>query len=311
MKITTLGFCTAVTLIGCGTDEPTGPETLPGLEVPPPPDNGVQLITPIVHDLQPGSDNEICTWTDTFLDASTDIRSTLVSQNEPPGHHVVLYYTLEPQPPGTQRVCTDTDMASFRFITGNGGNLELNEAPGNLVYRVPAGAQLVVNHHYLNAGDTVMDGQAIVNVNYAPPGNYIPSGNLAVVDTGIDVPIGQSTHDISCTLEQSMKLWYLIPHMHRWGSRITVDVTQGGTKSRKFDTTWDDAFTFHPPEMRLDPTTPMTLAAGDKIDVHCEWNNDTDRSLPFGFEMCVSFGQFVDDGGIGNRACDNGNWTDF
>jgi len=34
-------------------------------------------------------------------------------------------------------------------------------------------------------------------------------------------------------------------------------------------------------------------------------------ALPFGFEMCVVFGQFVDDTNMGGRACDHGNWLSF
>ena len=99
-----------ISLLGCGT-ESSGPELLPDLEVPAVPDNGVQVITPIFEDIQPGSDNEVCAWTDVILDKETDIRMTAGYQTEPPGHHAVLFYTLDKQPVG-QRVCTDTDMAS-------------------------------------------------------------------------------------------------------------------------------------------------------------------------------------------------------
>jgi len=308
MKSSTLGL---MLLIGCGTSEPTGPETLPDLEVPPPPENGVQVITPIVRDLQPGTDYEICTWTDSIVDVQTDIRSTIGFQTEPPGHHVILFYTLDKQPPGTSRICTDTDMASFRYLSGNGANGELNAAPGDLVFRMPPGAQLVVNHHYLNASDQVLEGQALINVNYADDGVYTPSGATAIVDTAIELPIGRSTHDISCTLDRQMKFWYFIPHMHRWGTNITVDTVRSGEKQRLFDTVWEESFTFHPPELRQDPAAPMVMNAGDKIEIHCEWNNDTDKVLNFGFEMCVGFGQFVDDAGLGNLACNNGSWGTF
>jgi hypothetical protein len=304
--------CVVVLATGCGTSPAdSGPETLPDLEVPPPPDNGVQIITPIVEDLQPGMDYEICTWTDVILDRQVDIKSTLGYQTEPPGHHAILFYTLDKQPPGTQRICTDTDMASFRYVSGNGANGELNEAPGDLVFRIPEGAQMVINHHYLNAYDEVLRGQALINVNFAPPGNYIPSGATAILDTAIQVTPGASSHDISCTLERPFKFWYFIPHMHRWGKRITVDMTRAGAKERLFDTPWDDSFTFHPPEHRQDPASPMLMNAGDKIDIHCEWENDTAGTLNFGFEMCVGFGQFVDDEGLGNLACDGGNWGTF
>lgn len=300
-------------LIGCGASDPAPPgvETLPDLEVPPVPANGIQVITPIARDLQPGTDYEFCAWTEAIFDGQTDVRSTTGYQTEPPGHHAVLFYTMEHQPPGTQRICTESDMASFRYLTGNGSNGEINEAPGNLVYRIPKGAQLVVNSHFLNAYDTVLDGQSLVNVDFAEPGNYIPSGSTAFVDTAIEVQLGADSHEMSCVVDKTLKLWYFIPHMHRWGTKIAVDVTHSGEKVRYFDTVWDESFAFHPPEIRRDVTSPITLSPGDKVDVRCEWNNDTGRVLPFGFEMCVAFGQFVDDQGIGSWACDGGNWTTF
>ena len=117
MKKTMLGLAI---LMGCGTSEPSGPETLPDLTVPPAPENGLQVITPIFEPILPGMDYEICTWTDAIFDKQTDIRSTLAFQNEPPGHHAILFYTTDKQPAGTQRVCTDTDMASFRLVSGGG-----------------------------------------------------------------------------------------------------------------------------------------------------------------------------------------------
>lgn len=302
----------AISLLGCGTDpSKSGPETLPDLLVPPPPENGVQVITPIFEDIQPGTDNEVCAWTDIIFETETDVKMTESHQNEPPGHHAILFYTLDKQPPGTQRVCTDTDMASFRYLTGNGGNGVPNEAPGDLVFRIPAGAQLVVNSHYLNASDEVLRGQSLINVSFAPPGNYTPSGSTAIVNTGLEVQQGVTKQQMHCTFENELKLWYFIPHMHRWGKHINVDVTRSGTKERVFDLDWSEQYTFHPPEKRFETTAPFVFKPGDSIDVECEWDNDEGRVLPFGFEMCVAFGQFIDDQGLGGWACDNGNWTEF
>jgi hypothetical protein len=300
--------------IGCsgGTDGPDGPEVLDNLPLPAAPDNGMQVITPIVRDIQPGTDNEYCYWSDVILDDTIDIKSTAGFQTEPPGHHTVLYYTNDPQPAGTQRLCTDTDMASFRFLTGNGGEGELNSAPGNLVYRAPKGAQIVINSHYLNTSDQVVNGQSAININYADPGiEYTPSGSSAFLDTRIHVQPGMDSFETTCNIDRTLKMWFLIPHMHQWGSNIKVDLTQSGETTRLFDTNWDPSFTFHPPEMRFDPESPLVFAPGDQIKIRCEWNNDTGRVLDFGFEMCVSYGQFVDDTGIGSVACDGGNWTTF
>jgi len=299
-------------LFGCGgMDTPDGPELLPNLVIPDPPDNGMQIITPIVHDLAPGSDTEMCTWTDKFVSDTTDVKSALGFQAEPPGHHIVVFWTTQNEPPGTTRVCTDSDMASFRYVIGLGGQGELNEAPGDLVFRIPAGAQLVINHHYLNVTDETLDGQSAINVNFADPGPHTPSGSTAFLDTNLHVQPGDYSFDTSCTVDRTLKLWYMIPHMHEWGTNITVDIVRGENTQRMFDTIWDPSFAFHPPEIRHEPSDPFTVNPGDKVNVHCEWNNDTGRVLDFGFEMCVAYGQFVDDTEMGSWACDGGHWTDF
>lgn len=300
------------TLVACGVDSTPqgGPETLPNLKVPPKPDNGIQVITPIFRNIAPASDNEVCTWTDAIVAQQTDVRETQAFQTEPGGHHVVVYYTTVKQPAGTQRLCTNDDMATFRLLSGGGEGI-VNQAPGNLVYRIPAGAQIVLNHHYLNTTDAMIDGQSGVNLKFADPGNYVPSGNLAIVDTSLDVKPGAYTSTIHCAFDRDFKLWYLIPHMHQWGANEQVDLTVGGVTQRLFDTNWDPSFTFHPPGIQVDPSSPMVVHAGDKIDVACNYNNDTGHDLPFGFEMCVVFGQFVDDTNTGGRACDAGNWLSF
>jgi hypothetical protein len=309
-----LYFAFGIALLGCGTDSSGGPELIPELEeeLVPAPKNGVQIISPIFEPIMPTTDYEICTWTDFITTEVTDVKWTMGFQTEPPGHHVIVFYTLDKQPPGTQRVCNDTDMATFRFLAGNGGNKEKNEAPGDLVYRIPPGAQVVMNHHYLNASDEVLRGQSAVNIAFADPGNWIPSGNTAVVDVGLEVQPGITTQTMHCDIDRELKLWYFAPHMHRWGKSTTVDVTQAGEKHRIFDLPeWNEAWTFHPPEVRKDPKDPMILKPGDAIDVSCTWNNNEGRVLNFGFEMCVAFGQFVDDKNIGNIACNAGQWIPF
>jgi hypothetical protein len=305
-------LCAMAGSAACGT-EPTveGPEILPGLTVPPTPANGIQIISPIFHDILPAHDYEICTWSDVVVDKVTDVRMVQGYQNEPPGHHIVVFYTMEKQPPGTQRICQDADMASFRFVAGTDGGGAQAMAPANLVYRIPAGAQIVLNHHYLNATDETMQGQSIVNLTYADPGNYIPSNNLAIVDSGLVVGQGHTTQKMHATFDSALKLWYMIPHMHRWGSNIKVNLTQGQTTTTLFDVQWEEGFTFHPPNKTYDPATPLQIVPGDSMDIECSWNNNEGRDLVFGFEMCVVFGQFVDDKGVGNRSWDNGTWGPF
>ncbi|HWE30481.1 MAG TPA: hypothetical protein VHB97_20885, partial [Polyangia bacterium] len=120
------------------------------------------------------------------------------------------------------------------------------------------------------------------------------------------------TWDIHCIMPDDYKLWLIIPHMHAYGTRITVTHATPTTAETLFDVQpWSPAYTFHPPQIVKDPDAPMVLAKGDSLNVHCEWDNTTSSDMTFGIEMCVSFAQFVDDNNTGNVACDGGHWGPF
>jgi hypothetical protein len=299
-----------VLVAGCGNSSP-GTLVDPG----PPPENGLQIILPIVRGLEAGSDNELCTWTNVIADRDLAVRAVQAFQSAT-GHHVVVYKTKSYQPAGTTRKCSDDDLTTVRFVAGAGGEgIDMrNEAPGNIAFAVEKDYQLVINQHFLNATLVTHDAQSAVNLYFAEPGSqYVRSAAMAIVDTSLDLPPGQPTKDIDCTLENDIKAWFSIPHMHHWGSNITVDHVPAatGVAERLFDTEWTPEYTFHPPEMRLDPSTPKWFHKGDHVKVRCTWNNDTGHSLGFGPEMCVFFAQTVDDVNLGNLACDGGRWSGF
>jgi hypothetical protein len=278
------------------------------------PANGYQVITPIVHDIQPGGSYEYCTWTDVVLEQDIDVRATQGIQSVS-GHHTVLYYTKVLQPAGLQRICQDADMATFRFglAAGGEGTSAVDTLPGNLAVHIPKGSQLVVNHHYLNpTAQVIAEAQSSMNVFVANPGEHVVrASSLAFTDTSMVVPTGQASVDVTCTINRSFATWYFIPHMHAWGKHVTVDhITASGTKSL-FDVQWFPEYAFHPPQMREDPSQPYMLTPGDQLHLHCDYDNTTGKALPFGTEMCVAFAQTVDPTDVGNMACDRGKWGPF
>jgi copper type II ascorbate-dependent monooxygenase-like protein len=304
-------------VVGCSSaPKSTTADVMPELKaiLDPKPDNGYQIILPITKDLQPGTDNEVCTWTDLIVDHDVDIRAVEGYQTLT-GHHVVLFSTSKTQPPGTTRTCSDDDMATFRFSAGAGGEGQTpkNEAPGNLVFRIPAGSQFVINHHYINATTQVHDAQSAVNIWLADPSmTYVPSGALAWLDTGMRIPPGNTAVDITCTMQQTAKVWSIFPHMHTYGTRITIEQTSGGVTNTLFDVQqWSSAYQFQPPAIYKDVTAPLMINAGDVMHVHCEYNNTTPNDITFGTEMCVGFATTIDDSGMGNVQCNGGVWGTF
>jgi len=307
MRKLMLGVLGVVLVAGCGNS--TGGLIDPG----PPPTNGLQIVLPVVKDLQPGADNELCTWTDAIADHDLSIRSVQGFQGLG-GHHIVVYKTKTVQQPGTTRACSNDDLTELRYVSATGGEGINTPAPGALAYTVEKGYQIVLNHHYINASPKVVDSQSALNIYFTDPGQtYIRSGAMAIVDTGFQLPTGPTSIDINCTMQNDVKVWFGIPHMHAYGTAITVDhVPAGGTAERLFDVSpWDPSMTFHPPELTKDPSQAMLFDKGDRIAVHCDWNNTTGAVMTFGIEMCVFFTQTVDDTGIGNLACDTGHWSSF
>ena len=304
------------TTTGPGTTDPPAPAVDPRIQVPdlkptPPDANGFQVIAPKVTGIEPGGSYEYCTWTDKTMTEDTFVRSSQGFQSKT-GHHIVLFYTDRPQPAGTQRLCADDDMATMRFAIGAGGEGLVNALPGDLALLIPKGAQLVMQHHYLNATAKVVEAQSAINVKLLDKGQaFTRAGALAFVDTSMSAPIGRSAVDVKCKLTRDVKVWSFFPHMHRWGEHVTIDHVHEGTPKRLFDLAWEESFTFHAPSLDRDPKDPMIFAKGDEINIHCQYNNTTDHALGFGLEMCVAFGQTIDAEGLGNMACDNGNWGGF
>lgn len=283
------------------------------LHLGPAPENGIQIVLPIIEKVEAGQNIEYCTWTDVIFDKDTDVKAAAGFQS-PTGHHTVVFYTLDTQPPGTTRVCTEDDMATFRFAVGAGGEGNGQEAvaPGNLVYRIPQGAQLVVNHHYLNATTQDLPAQSAVNIRFADPSqDHVPAGSIVFLDTSLRIAPGEGQLDVTCKMQREVKLYQLFPHMHRWGKHVTVDHVKGDKVNRLFDLEWREDFTFHAPPIERDPADPFVLAPDDEIRIRCQWMNDTGKDLTFGPEMCVAFGQFVNDGGIENPQCNRGDWSTF
>src|SRR5262249_28308174 len=153
--------------------------------------------------------------------------------------------------------------------------------------------------HYINATNKPIDAQSAVNITLADPtAHNIPSGSMAILNTDLNIPPGPNgTADVTCTMQRDINAWFFIPHMHNWGSHILVEKIPVGSAAAEpvFDLDWQPEYTFHPPEIRRDPSNPFVLKAGDKIHVHCEWNNDSGNNLTFGLEMCVAFGATIDD----------------
>jgi hypothetical protein len=281
----------------------------------PDPSKGFQVITPIVTDVAAAESYEYCTYTDVVMSQDTWVNASREVQTES-GHHVIFYYTMNHVTPGTH-LCTNAEMTDFQFAMPAGTKGQTLTLPGDLAVKIPKGAQIVVNHHYLNASaSTIAQAQSAIDVYYADQSvPHTPASLMVVLDSELTVPKGSSTYTVSCTVNQTYGAWAIVPHMHNWGTHITVDDTpaSGGAAQRLFDLDWkpDYAFDFEAVAITKSPTAPLVFHAGDKIQITCDYLNDTSSTLTFGDEMCLLVNFTVDPDNVGNVQCDRGTWGKF
>jgi hypothetical protein len=281
--------------VGCDggpadTAEP-GPEMLPGFDPPTPESGEIQIVSPIVEGIAPGSDITLCHYIDFETDQVYDIVDYHGFQSTF-GHHVILYQVVNRQPPGTH-VCTEQDMANSRYLAAGGSESGRAELPEGIVLRVDAGAQLLIQTHWINTSDSPASGQAAFNVKWGPssPDNVV--ADLFTIHTSdIDLqPKSTGSARAECVMQREMQFFSLGGHQHWRGSHVSITHTPAGGEPRMiYDVDWSPHFESDAPRNSYTREEPFVAAAGDKFTIDCQYANTDDRRVRFPEEMCVMFG---------------------
>jgi hypothetical protein len=152
---------------------------------------------------------------------------------------------------------------------------------------IPSGVGFRLNVHLLNTSSAPVDAAARLRVEYTSPNKVAHRAySLFLNDTGLKVPIGQSTITRSFVLPYAIELLSAAGHMHLRGKHFVASADGHGfldiTSSQE-----PVAKTFEP---------PLDLAAGTTIDWACTFENDSGRILTYGQsatdEMCAMAGVF-------------------
>ena len=298
---------------GCGTNDAV--DYVAGFDPPPVADGFTRYVTPVVKDIAPGANVEMCQWVAAASDQAQDVLDFNGSQS-PTGHHAVLYATTETNfKVGETHICTVDDMISISFIGAIGGEgvgaSPASKLPDGLFFRVPAGQALMANTHWLNATDKTVDGQAVLDVEFEPASPSRTTADIFVNngDNFTIPPNSAYTYDVTCPIQQDLNLAMVTNHMHGDGTSVYSELIHSdGTKEMLIqDTTWESDEQFNPNYQKYSVAQPKAIQAGDQYHTHCEWTNATDQPLLFPDEMCDGIG-FYFPGGQGQIACSDGSW---
>jgi len=281
-------------VVGCATEPSSKVELLPGFDPPDPGPDGIQFLIPPVRAIPPGADQTFCTYLDYRSDRDVDIYAYEGYQTALGGHHVILYAAAQVQPAGTH-LCTEDDMINVRYLGGGGADSPGAALPDGIVIRLPANTQVMLQHHWINASDAPIDGQAAFNIEVeAPDPSHVNSQLFTTVTTQVSLAPGAGSARAECTASQDMSFFLLGGHAHELGTHVTISVTpaSGATANTIYDTPWNKEYQQNPPRNSYTKDQPFVLHTGDRVRVDCTYDNTTGAAVQFPREMCVAWGYF-------------------
>jgi hypothetical protein len=201
-------------------------------------------------------------------------------------HHLFLSRAMQPEPDGLSE-CDVLFRTSWvpLFVAGNGtATLAYPQGAASVL---PKGAQIVLQMHLLNAGSNDAAVSVDVDMRRSTIANPKPVGLYAFGTQRISLPPNaSSTVSYECTPNQDVQPFTVLVHMHRLGTRMTLEAADStGAYQEIFRR---DPYDFD--NQFLDDSVALQIPKGTKTRITCTYNNT--RSVAVGYgestnsEMC-------------------------
>jgi hypothetical protein len=296
-------------LVGCTSS--SGPsDYIPGFDPPAQQDGYTRYVTKPVMDITPGDNVEYCQWVAPAATEDQDVLDFTGLQSAT-GHHAVLFATTETNfPVGESHICTTQDMLSVSFVGVVTSSGTITHLPEGLYFRLRKGQALMANTHWLNATDTTVEGQAVIDVKYsaADPSHEIADIFANNGDAFTITPGAPTQYDVSCTFPQDMSFAMVANHMHTDGVSAYTEIlhTDGTTTMLRQDSSWAGDEQFNPIYTMYSLAQPYVVHAGETMHTHCEWQNPGSTNIYFPDEMCAGNAFYFPGNGL--TGCDDGDW---
>ncbi|HVW30883.1 MAG TPA: hypothetical protein VHC69_36250 [Polyangiaceae bacterium] len=287
-----------------------------------------------VTDIQPGDDTTHCQYVMAPLDHDADILDVRGAQSKF-GHHAVAFsYT----PSATDQVGSEIkcmmgnnefsasagadtmDTSSDAELSGGGYLGGVSPAggvaalPDGVAFRLKKGQGIMLNVHYINTGDTPIDGNTYMDLKLA---DADPSRLIAAMFLNLNLgfsipPQSQTDSNQDCVAMSDVNIIMMSNHMHEYGIHGSTQVTRadGTVEMLRDDPTWTSDMVNNPTFARWTVDDPFVLHSGDTIRTSCTWNNTTTDTITFPREMCISAGFALASGDNPSApTCFNGTWV--
>jgi hypothetical protein len=256
-----------------------------------------------------GADLFECFYTSTITERELATRGAMAVQGEG-GHHLALYYTMAHMPP-QHHPCDDAEMANWNIVAVAGseaGGGDDQTLPEGLATRIPPGAQLVIQAHYINARPEEIEVADVLDVEVVDPVSVAAYANQFVLNhEGFDVAARSRVEaTYVCRAPQDLQIAMFMGHMHQSGVHFRLErlPETGDVGEVMYEHDWESAYVSHPPVVKYTMDAPLTIPAGTRFRQRCLWDNTSDTPLAFPTEMCITAMWYFPDTGGGQLFCE-------
>lgn len=321
----TLALLAVLSLFACEQTPGDAPPDLSDVsiadrEIPPPPEVGFQIVTPVVT-IPPGEEMFWCYY-GTYDGPDVGVYKLTVHEDPNFSHHALLKEPLEVEDAdradGDLIDCSGLDeqfpprptlLESVSLGDVDDGHDDDGEhhdvddwlegkdwvsLPPEFAFKFDRGQRWLADIHFVNTTDEPVRTRAVFNLHTVPQPEVEHFVNTWNHDAGgFELPQGEETTLMfDCLWEHDVTILAIGGHMHSWGARYQVDHNGPQGMIRESAYTVDEWTTDmrYVPKVDLYEPGEFVVEAGESFRTWCTWDNDTDRSLAFPDEMCTTFG---------------------
>lgn len=248
-------------------------------------------------ELDAGAEQTLCLrWT---APEDLDITELVGTLGPAAGHHALLLVHPVPSGPDGVAPCSEAelmdavDVGEFQMLAGvsyesDGVPIVFPSSPVQIGLRVPQGAQLVLDAHFLNAAQEASSTCASIDlVTGVPVVAALQFRTLLPTEQYTMVIAANDSLEVSfdVAVEDDVRVAAASTHMHEGGTHASLVVQPSGYVLHE-TSEWAE------PEPTLHQTTASVIRVGDTLQLSCSFENTSASDQHFPDQMCVG-GMYV------------------
>jgi Copper type II ascorbate-dependent monooxygenase, C-terminal domain len=241
--------------------------------------------------IQPNQEAYYCYYKTIPGNAAIEVGAFQSWMSKGASHHFITF-AGGAMPDGTLQTCSIGN-GQWVYATSVAGQIIELKMPDSVGLQMNAGAQFILNMHFINPGTAPISPTLKLNILYAKNVMY-QAGTMVSFNAGINIPPGGTqTVRGSCSAAPGSKFFAMTTHTHKHATATDVNYVSGGQSMNIVHTTdWEspDVGLWYAPNF-------LTVKPGDSFTYSCAYANTglvpvTVGETAASNEMCMAIGYY-------------------